>query len=159
VDFREPALYFQDMGRTFHFDCPYCHYQARVSGGAETGLNCAVQTIICLDCRQLFDVFTRLRLRADKAKPPPANSRAKSGRNLLPAGVIIPPLWLVENVWSVFSPKRRPKGPRKKWRWENVKPVCPVAETHRIKIWKAPGRCPRCGNILEKNLFPYRWWD
>jgi len=147
------------MGRTFHFDCPHCHYQARVSGGAETGLNCAVQTIVCLDCRQLFDVFTRLRQRDGDEKPPPAKVKAGSTRRLLPTGLIIPPLRLVENVWSVFSPKRRPQSPVKQGRWENVKPVCPVTGSHRIKIWNAPGRCPRCGNYLDKNGFPFRLWD
>ena len=152
-------MYFQNMGRTFHFDCPYCHYQARVSGGADTGINCVVQTIVCLDCRRLFDVFTRLRLRGNEEEPPLVSAKTKSGRNLLPTGVIIPPFWLVDNPWSVFSPGRRSSAPPKQRRWAEVKPVCPVADSHRIKIWNAPGRCPRCGNILEKNLFPYRWWD
>ncbi|MGA9450369.1 MAG: hypothetical protein WBW41_03385 [Verrucomicrobiia bacterium] len=147
------------MGRTYHFDCPYCHYQARVSGGADTGLNCAVQTIVCLDCRQLFDVFTRLRQREGDEKPPSAEVKTKPRRGLLSNVVLIPPLRLMENVWSVFSPGRRSSAPPRQWRWENVKPVCPVAGFHRIKIWNAPGRCPRCGNYLEKNGFPFRLWD
>jgi hypothetical protein len=154
------------MGRTFHFDCPHCHYQARVSGGAETGLNCAVQTILCVDCHQLYDVFTRLRRCADKGepedkdKPSPTNNHPRATRSLLPPGIIIPPLWLVENVWSIFSPKKsRPQGPTRQWRWEDVKPACPVAGSHRVKIWNAPGRCPRCGSFLEKTAFAYRLWD
>ena len=147
------------MGRTFHFDCPRCQYQARVVGGADTGVNCAVQTIVCLDCRRLFDVFTRLRLREGEEESPPAGVKTRSGRNLLPTGVIIPPLWLVENPWSVFSPGRRSSAPLKQRRWAEVKLVCPVAGTHRIKIWNTPGRCPRCGSYLEKNGFPYRLWD
>jgi len=152
-------LYLNVMGRTYHFDCPLCRYQARVSGGADTGLNCAVQTIICLDCHRLFDVFTRLRRLADNDEPVPATVPARSGRRLLPTGIMIPPLRLLENVWNVFSPKRRPSSPAKQWHWENVKPVCPVAGSHRIKIWNAPGRCPRCGNYLDKNGFPFRLWD
>jgi hypothetical protein len=147
------------MGRTFYFDCPHCQYQAHVSGGADTGINCAVQTVVCLDCRQLFDVFTRLRRRVDKDKPSPASVPARSSRSLLSAVIIIPPLWLVENAWSVFSPQLRPQAPRRQWRWEEVKLVCPVTDSHRVKIWNAPGRCPRCGNYLEKNGFPYRLWD
>jgi transcription elongation factor Elf1 len=167
-----PKLYFKHMGRTFHFDCPHCRYEARVSGGTEKGLNCAVQTILCLDCHQLYDVFTRLRQLADKNepddknepadkdKPSPAKSRPKPTRSLLLKVINIPPLRLVENVWSVFSPKKsRPQGPTRQWRWEDMKPACPVAGSHRVKIWNAPGRCPRCGNFLEKTAFPYRWWD
>jgi len=137
------------MGRTFQFDCPYCQYQARVSGGADGGLNCAVQTVLCLDCRQLFDVFTRLRRRDGGEKPPSAEANV----------VIIPPLWLAENVWSVFSPKRRPQGSPRQSLWENLKPVCPVTGSHRIQPWNEPGRCPRCGTYLEKNGFPWRSWD
>ena len=147
------------MGRTFHFDCPHCQYRARVSGGADAGLNCAVQTIICLDCRQLFDVFTRLRLCGDKDEPPPTNTGAKSRRNLLFNDITIPPFWLMENSWSTFSPERRPPAPTRQWHWANLKPACPVAGFHRIKNWNAPGRCPRCGNYLEKNGLPYRLWD
>ena len=156
---RPKKLYLKVMGRTYHFDCPLCRYQACVSGGADTGLNCAVQTIVCLDCRQLFDVFTRLRRCADNGEPAPANVPARSGRKLLPTGIIIPPLRLLENVWAIFAPARRASGPAKRWYWEDVKPVCPVARSHRIKIWNTPGRCPRCGNYLERNGFPWRRWD
>ena len=69
------------MGRTYHFDCPRCQYQARVAGSADAGVNCAVQTIVCLDCRQLFDVFTRLRLRDGDDESPPVGAKTRSGRN------------------------------------------------------------------------------
>ncbi len=147
------------MGRTFQFECPQCQYQARVAGGADAGINCAVQTIVCLDCRRLFDVFTRLRLREGEDEPAPAGVKTKSGRNLLATGVNIPPFCLVENPWSVFAPGRRSSDPPKERHWTEVKPVCPVAGSHRIKIWNAPGRCPRCGNYLEKNGLPYRLWE
>jgi len=148
------------MGRTYHFDCPHCQYRAHVAGGADTGANCAVQTVVCLDCRRLFDVFTRLRLRGSEEEPPAASAKkTKSGRGLLPTGVMIPPFWLVDNPWSVFSPGRRSSAPPRQRHWAELKPVCPVAGFHRIKIWNAPGRCPRCGNYIEKNGFPFRLWD
>jgi len=147
------------MGRTFQFECPQCQYQARVGGGADTGINCAVQTIVCLDCRRLFDVFTRFRLREGEEEPAPAGVKTRSGPNLLPAGVNILPFWLVKNPWSVFAPGRRSSDPPKQQHWAAVKPVCPVAASHQIKIWNAPGRCPRCGNHLEKNGLPYRLWE
>ena len=49
------------MGRTFQFDCPLCQYRTRVSGGTDAGINCSIQTIICHDCRELYDVFTKVR--------------------------------------------------------------------------------------------------
>jgi len=156
---KPPKLYLGNMGRTYHFDCPHCQYRACVSGGADTGLNCAVQTIVCLDCRQLFDVFTRRRRPVDHDTPVPASVPARSGRKLLPTGIIIPPLRLLENVWSIFSSARRSTSPVKQWHWENVKLICPVVGSHRVKIWNAPGRCPRCGNYLEQNGFPWRLWD
>jgi len=147
------------MGRTYHFDCPYCQYRAHVAGGADAGINCAVQTIVCLDCRRLFDVFTRLRLRDGEKDPPPTGVKTRSGRNLLPTGVNIPPFWLVDNPWRVFAPGRRSSAPPQPRRWAEVKPVCPVAGFHRIKSWNYPGHCPRCGSYLEKHGVPYRLWD
>ena len=156
---RRPKLYLKNMGRTFYLDCPYCQYRARVSGGADAGVNCVVQTIVCLDCRRLFDVFTRLRLRDGEEELVPADAKTRSGRNLLPTAVVIPPFRLVDNPWSVFAPGPRSSVPPKQRRWAEVKPVCPVAGFHRIKTWNSPGRCPRCGNYLEKSGFPYRLWD
>jgi hypothetical protein len=152
-------LYFQYVGRTYHFDCPHCQYQARVAGGADAGVNCAVQTVVCLDCRRLFDVFTRLRLRDGEEEPSPTGARNGSSRSLLPTGVVIPPFRLVDNPWSVFAPGRRVSAPPKPRRWAEVKLVCPMAGFHRVKIWNTPGRCPRCGNYLERNGLPYRLWD
>jgi hypothetical protein len=147
------------MGRTFQFACPHCQYQARVSGGGDAGINCSVQTIVCLDCRRLFNVFTRLRLRKGEKEPASAGMETKSDRNLLPTGANIPPIRLLENPWSFFAPGRRSPNPPKERHWAELKPVCPVAGFHRIKIWKDPGRCPRCGNHLEKNGLPYRLWE
>ena len=49
------------MGKTYVFECGLCHYRAKVSGGADSGVDCEVQTIACRDCRELFDVFRRAR--------------------------------------------------------------------------------------------------
>jgi hypothetical protein len=145
------------MGRTFQFECPHCQYRTLVSGGADRGVNCAVQTILCRDCHRLFDVLTRVRQRADAAEPPPVP--AQSVRTRLPVGVTIPPLRLIENPRGDFLSK--PGGPAKAgaWHWIELKPGCPVAAFHRIEFWNEPGRCPRCGSYLEKNAFPYRLWD
>ena len=50
------------MGRSYCFECPTCGYRAKVSGRADRGLTFFVQTILCLDCRQLYDAVTRLRV-------------------------------------------------------------------------------------------------
>jgi hypothetical protein len=49
------------MGRAFRFHCTQCQYHADISGGADNGLNCDVQTILCRECRELHDVFTEVR--------------------------------------------------------------------------------------------------
>jgi len=146
------------MGRTFQFECPQCHYRAVVSGGADRGVHCAVQTILCRDCHQLFDVLTRIRQGADHVEASPAQT--KSARTRLPDGVVIPPLRLIENSWNDFSPGPRPAVALRPQVWTEVKPACPAADFHRIEFWNEPGRCPRCGNYLEKNsALPRRLWD
>jgi len=147
------------MGRTFHFQCPHCGYQARVVGGADAGINCAVQTIVCLDCRRLFDVLTRLRVREGEAGSPSAGVKTRPGRNFLSGQVNIPPFWLVENPWKVFAPGRRASGSLPQRRWVEAKLACPVAGSHRVRPWKDPGHCPCCGNYLERNGLPYRLWE
>jgi hypothetical protein len=49
-----------------------------------------------------------------------------------------------------------PRGARQ---WLKFKPVCPVSPLHRIRIWKQPDKCPRCGIFLEQNAIPFRIWD
>ncbi|HEU6447819.1 MAG TPA: hypothetical protein VFV23_05210 [Verrucomicrobiae bacterium] len=142
------------MGRTFHFECPHCRYRARVSGGADSGLNCVTQTIFCYDCRELFDVFVSIRKRENGNGESNSNYRSK----LLPMKSSIPPAMLMENPWPEFKPSR-PRKPARKTFWENVKIQCPVSAIHRVERWHDPGRCPRCGNFLEKNVFPYRLWE
>ena len=43
--------------------------------------------------------------------------------------------------------------------WQKFKPACPVDTKHFVEPWKDPGRCPRCGNFMEKNGLPFRLWD
>src|SRR5215831_17445567 len=55
------------MGRTYWFECSKCGYRAQVSGRSDRGLNFFVQTIVCTDCKALYDAVTRLRI-ADESK-------------------------------------------------------------------------------------------
>jgi hypothetical protein len=47
------------MGRLSTFRCPSCLYSAHVSGGTDAGMHLATGTIICLTCRELYDIPIR----------------------------------------------------------------------------------------------------
>ena len=132
------------MGRTYLFECPLCQYRAKISGGADSGLHCAIQTVVCHDCRELFDVFTRQRQFAD------ARENIKFPGFFRPE---IPPVILQE---SSFNPHPAPPRPLV---WREFELTCPVEPKHVVEAWKDPGRCPRCGTFLEQNGLPFRLWD
>jgi hypothetical protein len=46
------------MGCRYQFSCPACGYSAEVSGDDDAGMECCTTTIVCHDCKQLFDVQT-----------------------------------------------------------------------------------------------------
>ena len=126
------------MGRTYHFECPLCHYRAKVSGGADSGVHCEVQTVVCRDCRELFDVFIKVRRRAGVAE------KIKFPAFFRPE---IPPVILRDGS----APQRLV--------WQKFQPACPVDAKHFVEPWRNPGRCPRCGNFMEKDGLPFRLWD
>jgi hypothetical protein len=133
------------VGKTIHFECPQCQYRAAISGGADGGVNCDVQTIVCRDCRKLFDVFTRVR-RVAGHQEFAANFPAFNGLE-------IPPVILRD---SLFPPKRA--MPRR-FEWQKMKPACPVSAKHFVESWKNPGRCPRCRAFMEPQGLPLRVWE
>jgi hypothetical protein len=135
------------MARSFHFECARCRYQARVTGGADRGAHCFTQTVVCLDCRQLFDVPVRLRVALDEFA-----LRARLNRRLYPTR----PLELDRPVpgWNL----RLARNPGKT-RWASVKLRCPNLAWHRVQPWNQPGPCPRCANLIEGTLTPWRLWD
>jgi hypothetical protein len=122
------------MGKTYVYECGLCHYRVKISGGADSGLDCAVQTIACRDCRELFDVFTRVRRQA----APPGKFKSRHPE--------IPPAAL-------------PGSPARQHGWQKSNLSCPVNPKHRVEPWKNPGRCPHCGNYLEPNGLAFRLWD
>ena len=126
------------MGRTFRFECPYCQYRANISGGADSGVHCEVQTVVCRDCRELLDVFTKVRRweGVSQAIKFPGFFRPE-----------IPPAIISGGTTG------------QRWVWEKCKPACPVEPKHQVELWQAPGRCPRCGTFLEKNGRPFKLWD
>lgn len=127
------------MGRTYNFECPLCHYQAKVSGGADSGVHCEVQTVLCVDCRELLDVFTRLHLEESAVARKP-----KFPGFFRPE---VPPVVLADATGM------------RRLVWHKFKPACPVNIQHKVESWSDPGRCPRCGSYMEKLGIPHRLWD
>ncbi len=122
------------MGKTYLFECGLCQYRAKVSGGADSGIDCEVQTVICHDCHELFDVFTRVRRQAS------------------PVGKFKPRL-------PEIPPAALPGSDAFKDGWQSYPLACPRDVKHNVEPWRNPGRCPRCGNYLDQNGFPFRHWD
>ena len=122
------------MGKTYLFECGLCHYRVKISGGTDAGVDCDVQTVVCRDCRELFDVYTRVR----RQSSPVGKFRALNPE--------IPPAALTGS-------------PARKKDWQKLLPMCPMEGKLRVEPWRDPGRCPRCGNYLEKNGIPFRVWD
>ena len=128
------------MGRTYLFECSKCGYRARVAGGPDRGFRFAVKTILCLECDELYDAVTELKIPSTRsadlacgvAKPrrdSPGGNRKKVMRpptfqstlnRLLPVGI-------------------------KQLRWVSFDAACPLSSRHRVLEWNQPGRCPRCG--------------
>ena len=134
------------MGKTFHFECPWCQYRAQVSGGADEGVHCELQTIICRDCRELMDVPTRLRQREPE--------KAMAHRpNAFRSRFELPPVVLRNGSFHQLNSVIRPLV------WQEFKLSCPKDTRHFVEPWKDPGRCPRCGNYMEKSGWPFRLWE
>jgi len=134
------------MGRTFRFECSKCGYRAAVAGGFQQGQQVAVQTIVCLDCRELVDAVTEIKLPARAAK-------TLSHWKLKPDAD-------AERAPSLAAALNRLKvaqgGPS---RWLQFKPACPASVRHRIRIWKQPVKCPKCSHFLDGGGTPFKLWD
>jgi hypothetical protein len=139
------------MGRSYWFECGKCGYRAKVSGRSDRGLHFCVQTVVCRDCRQLYDVVTRLRV--------PDDLRLR----LMGSGLRAQ--WLLRHSLAKAPPafqavlNRLPYRGVRWLRWIRFRPQCPVSALHRVQDWNDPDRCPRCGLHLEKSALPYRIWE
>ncbi len=140
------------MGRTYWYECGNCGYRAKVSGRADRGIHFFVQTIVCRDCKQLYDAVVRVRV--PEPKPP-----------------------LLRQMGRLRQPgllnHRRPKSPPTfqaalsrllhpgvKWSdWQQYRAQCPVSSLHRIESWNEPDKCPQCGWFLERAALPFRIWE
>jgi len=142
------------VGRSYLFECPTCSYRAAVSGGVDRGLHFAVRTIACLDCKELYDAVTDLKLELPRA-PGPGCGALKTSRMALAGTTRIlpsPPTFLA-------ALDRLPPGSAKGFQWVRFKTVCPVVARHRTRAWNSPGKCPKCGFFLEQCAIPFRIWD
>jgi hypothetical protein len=140
------------MGRSYWFECPKCGYRAKVSGRADRGLSFVVQTLLCRDCKELYDAVTRLRV------PDELGGWGNSGglhRAKLFKGCVrisAPP-----SFQAVLN--RLPAMASGRFKWLPFHLQCPVSVAHRVRSWNDPDRCPKCGVYLEKSALPYRLWD
>lgn len=141
------------MGRSYWFECSKCGYRVVVSGRADRGRDFCVQTIVCRDCKRLYDAVTRFRFPDEKYLG--GNSLATSAiqkRLAMTRGLLEPPTFQA-------ALNRLPYTGVRRFRWVEFKPRCPVAAVHRVQLWQEPGKCPLCGVYLEKNALPFRVWD
>ena len=134
------------MGRSYWFECTKCGYRAIVSGRADRGLGVVVQTILCRDCKQLYDAVTRLRV-ADELGGL-HRTRLLKARPAITA----PPTFQA-------ALNRLPLAGVRRTRWLLFRIQCPVSALHRVRGWNDPDQCPKCGVFMEKGGLPFRLWD
>ncbi len=143
------------MGRSYWFECPRCNYRAKVSGKPDRGIDFFTSTILCRDCRELFDAVTRLRWLV------PLRSRVVriSGNFLLRPRALHQPQPPRTPPKFEAALNRLPAGSGDRFKWLNFAAQCPVSPAHRVRPWSDPDKCPRCGILLEKSALPFRIWD
>lgn len=140
------------MGRSYWYECGRCGYRAKVSGREDRGLHLFVQTILCRDCKELYDAVTKLRVNRDAT---PAGHRNNGKRFKTPGHLRVtakPPEFKAALNRLAYNGLNGAT-------WLQFPLQCPVSPLHRIQKWSDPDKCPRCGLYLEKNPLPYRIWD
>jgi hypothetical protein len=137
------------MGRSYWFECSRCGYRVRASGGLDRGRDFYVETIVCAECKQVYDAVTRLRF--------PRQQLLAPGFRPLRSRVDARPPKRPPTFEAVVS--RLPYEGVRHLRWIHFGLQCPVSPSHRVRSWSDPGKCPRCGIVMEKGVLPYRVWD
>ncbi len=140
------------MGRSYWFECPRCGYRARVSGRSEQGLSFGVQTILCPQCKELYDAVTQLRVPVKPSGLRGVGGLHKAKSSQARTQIAEPPPFQ-----SALN--RLPVAGARRSRWLQFKIQCPVSAAHRVRNWNDPDKCPKCGIFLEKSALPYRLWD
>jgi hypothetical protein len=136
------------MGKSYWFECGKCGYRAKVAGRADQGLHIGVQTVLCQDCKELYDAVTKVRVLPGSRLVLHGTLSTAIGNNE------------IKNPPSFQWASNRLQYLGEKFSdWLKFPPQCPVSRFHKVRIWNDPDRCPRCGVHLEKNALAYRVWD
>lgn len=130
------------MGRMYLFECKKCGYHTSVAGGLSEGYDLKGRTMVCSDCRSIYDCVIALR----------AEAETLLGSQLSNLTQAVAP-----SLQSALA--RLPLSTLKGSHWREFEPVCPVDATHRVAPWSTPGRCPRCKAYLESGALPYCVWN
>ena len=140
------------MGRSYWFECLKCGYRAKVSGRADRGLNSFIQTILCRDCKELYDAITRLKVPDERKELELSTGWRRLKASNPSRSWSTPP-----GFQSVVN--RLPYRGVKRFRWLQFTIQCPVAGWHQVQAWNAPDKCPRCSVYLERSALPFRIWE
>ena len=124
--------------------------RGRCSGGADRGVIACVQTVLCRDCKALYDAVLRFKL-PDGIPPPSAQAGFANSVQGRLARNLPPPMHLVLERLRYTGAKR--------FKWVRFDLQCPVSRDHRVRSWNDPDRCPKCGIYLQKSALPYRLWE
>ncbi len=140
------------MGRTYYFECSRCGHRAKVCGRTDRGLDFYIETILCRDCKRLYDAVTRLRVPQNSS--PAAHKDLRSIRKTIPDPPVPPKPPTFDSALG-----RLPQSGYSHFRWARFKLQCPLSPLHRVEPWVEPFKCPQCGLDMQKNVLPYRIWD
>src|SRR5437762_1553319 len=121
------------MGKSYWFECSRCGYRAKVAGRADEGLHMSVQTILCEECKELYDAVTRLRL-LDGSRP--------LMHGALSAEAIGGPADLKRAPSFQWALNRLRFTGEKISDWLKFPLKCPVSASHKIRVWNDPDKCP-----------------
>lgn len=130
------------MAKSYLFECEKCGYRSVVTGGLAEGNDVKVQTMICRECRLIYDCVIALRTATTV-------QLWKQLEHL--------PREIAPSLASALARLPIPSTMRRQWR--RFTPTCPAEATHRVDPWTSPGRCPRCRAYMERGALPYRIWD